>query len=84
MVSGSRMQDKTTRKKAVNLSIDTRLADEAKAAGLNLSALLESALADALRKHRAAQWLAENKTALASVDAYIEKHGLPLDKFRSW
>lgn len=78
------MQESVKRKRAVNLSIDAGLVAEAKAAGVNLSATLEQALVDVLKKYRAETWLEENREALASVDAYIEANGLPLEKLRPW
>lgn len=33
---------------------------------------------------RAEEWLAENREALDSFNAYIEQHGLPLEKYRSF
>jgi antitoxin CcdA len=72
------------RKRSVNVSIEAGLADEAKAAGINMSATLERALNDELKQHRTRTWLEENREALASLNAYIEKHGLPLAKYRVW
>ena len=79
------MQDRPQkRKQSVNLSIDAELLAEAKAARINLSATLERALIEETKKHRAAQWREENREALQSLNAYIEKHGLPLAKYRTW
>jgi antitoxin CcdA len=72
------------RKKAVNLTIDAGLLAEAKAAGTNLSAVLEKALDDSLRGDRAQAWKAENKDAIEGVNAFIAENGLPLAKFRTW
>jgi antitoxin CcdA len=74
----------TVRKKAINVSVDPRLAAEAKAAGLNVSGVLERALHAELKIHREAQWKAENRETIESMNAYVEKHGLPLAKFRTW
>jgi antitoxin CcdA len=72
------------KKKAVNVSIDAALAAEAKAAGVNISAVLEIALAAQLKSRREAQWRDENRAAIESMNAYVEIHGLPLAKFRTW
>ena len=74
----------TIRKKAINVSIDPEIAAEAKAAGLNLSGVLERALKAELKTVREAQWKAENREAIESMNAHVEKHGLPLAKFRTW
>ena len=34
------------------------------------------------RSKRAEQWLEENREALDSWNAWVEKHGLPLAKYR--
>ena len=79
------MQDRpSTRKKAVNLSIDAALAAEAKEFGTNMSALLERALQDDLKAQREQKWREENKKALDAYDRHIEKNGLWLDEFRTW
>jgi antitoxin CcdA len=74
----------TRRKRAVNLSIDAELASEAKAAGANMSALLEAALRELLETQRAQRWREENKEALEAYDRHIEKDGLWSDEYRTW
>ena len=82
------MQDRVAKpkpkKKSVNLSIDANLAADAKAAGMNLSAFLESALRAELKAAREAKWKEENREAIESSNRYFEKHGSPLDKYRVW
>lgn len=70
------MQDKPARKKAVNLSVDAALVEEAKAAGLNLSGLLERTLRAELTEHRIAKWRADNKAAIEESNAELERNGL--------
>ena len=72
------------RKRAINVSIDQGIAAEAKAAGINLSGVLESALKSELKAVREAHWRAENRDTIESMNSYVEKHGLPLAKFRTW
>ncbi len=74
----------TTKKKAINVSIDPVIAAEAKAAGVNLSGVLESALRSELKAYREAQWKAEHRETIESMNAHVERHGLPLAKFRNW
>lgn len=73
-----------TRKRAVNVSIDADLAEEAKAAGANMSQLLEAALRNLLKAQRAERWRKDNEAALAAYDRHIEKDGLWSDEFRTW
>lgn len=72
-----------SRKRAVNLSIDADLIDEAKAAGTDLSALLERALRDELKERRWQAWREDNKEAIGSMNRYVEKHGLLSDRYRA-
>ena len=53
-------------KKATNLSINADLLRKAKAMDINLSATLEQALLEALKKRLREQWLLENRTAIAA------------------
>jgi antitoxin CcdA len=70
------MQDRARpRKKAVNLSIDAELVAEARAAGTNLSAVLESALREALRERRRKEWLEKNRAAITASNAELERKG---------
>lgn len=71
-------------KRATNLTIDPVLLDEARALNINLSATFEASLRDAVRKLKAAQWLEENCAALEGYNAWVEKNGLPLEKYRQF
>lgn len=71
-------------KKAVNLTIDAELAAEAKAAGTNMSAVLERALREELRERRWQLWREENRAATQSMNDFVERYGLWADKYRSW
>ena len=52
--------------------------------GINLSATFEASLRKAVRQQKAAQWLEENRAALHSSNEWIEKNGLPLEKYRQF
>lgn len=71
-------------KRATNLTVDPGLLDEARALKINLSATFEASLRDAVRKEKAAQWLAENRAALDGYNDWIEANGLPLEKYRQF
>ena len=79
-----RDQSRAPARKAVNLSIDTRLLAEARAHDINLSATLEGALAAALRQARRQQWLAENQAAIEAYNAQVDAHGAFADSLRSF
>jgi antitoxin CcdA len=63
------------RKKAVNLSIDADLVAEAKAAGTNMSAVLEKALREQQGERRRREWLARNRAAIEASNAELERKG---------
>lgn len=69
-------------KKPTNLSLQADLLAEAKALDLNLSAELNSALAEIVRRKRAEQWLAENREAIDAYNRHIERDGLWSDGLR--
>ena len=71
-------------KKPTNVSINQQLLAEAKALEVNISKAAEAGLARAIADRRADLWLAENRAALDSSNAYFDKHGLPLAKYRSF
>ena len=73
-----------TRRKPVNVSIQQRLIDEARSAGLNLSGILEEALDARLREGRIARWQEENRAAIDEFNAYIEKYGCFGEEYRSF
>ena len=72
----------SSKRKSVNLSIDSELVANAKAMGINLSQTCEAALGAALKKEREEQWIKENWDAIQSTNAWVEKNGLPLAKYR--
>ncbi len=71
-------------KKATNLSLNEDLLVEAKARGINLSKAAERGLIETIAEQRAAEWLTENKDAIESSNDYVEKHGLPLARYRQF
>lgn len=69
-------------KKATNVSLAEPLLAEAKELRINVSQAAEAGLAKAVAEKRAERWLQENREAIESSNAYVEKHGLPLEKYR--
>lgn len=74
----------TQPRKPTNLSLDASLLAEAKALKVNLSRAAEDGVRSAVANAKAAQWKAENTAALQSSNAYVEKHGLPLERYRQF
>ncbi|WP_043203139.1 type II toxin-antitoxin system CcdA family antitoxin [Paraburkholderia acidipaludis] len=69
-------------KKATNVSLAESLLTEARDLGINVSQAAEAGLARAVADKRAEVWLKENKEAIESYNAYVEKNGLPLEQSR--
>ena len=70
------------KRKAVNLSLDTGVVATARELGLNLSQICEAALRDATQDARDRRWQDENQAWADSVNSWIEKNGLPLERYR--
>lgn len=71
-----------TPKKATNVSLAESLLAEAKELRINVSQAAEAGVAKAVAEKRAELWLKENREAIESSNAYVERHGLPLEKYR--
>lgn len=71
-------------RKPTNLSLDSALLSEAKDLKVNLSRAAEEGVRLAVNSAKARQWKSENAAALRSSNAYVERHGLPLDGFRQF
>ena len=70
------------RRKATNLSLEPELVEEARRLGVNLSRAAEDGLRQAVRTEAARRWQEENAEGIRQMNAYVEKHGLPLAKYR--
>ena len=71
-------------KKAANLTVRADLLEEARARKINLSQTLETALAAELKRRREAEWLEQNKEAIAAYGRLIEREGLLSDSYRNF
>ncbi|MBU3694681.1 MAG: post-segregation antitoxin CcdA [Rhodocyclaceae bacterium] len=69
-------------RRATNVSLPADLVDEARLLGVNLSQAAEHGLKLAIAEHQSQSWLAENRGAVDSSNAFVEQHGLPLDRHR--
>jgi antitoxin CcdA len=70
------------KRKAVNVSLDTGVVAAARDAGLNLSQVCEAALRTAAKTEQERRWQEDNREAIEANNAWVEKHGLPLAKYR--
>lgn len=71
-------------KKPINLSVNGELLTQAKAAGINLSAVLEKALSAEVKRLRAEAWLHENREAIQNYNQDLESQGNFADHFRAF
>jgi antitoxin CcdA len=78
------MQAQSVPRKPTNLTLDPLLLTEARAFGVNLSQAAEAGLRRAVTEAKARAWQRENAEALASSNAWIDAHGLPLDLYRQF
>ena len=80
----STLFDAETPRRAANLSVNSDLLAKAREAGLNLSAVLEAALVEALRAKRREDWLSDNASALEAYNARVDQRGVFSDGQRSF
>ena len=71
-------------KKRTNVSVDAELLARAKDNGLSLSATLEEALRDRLRRIEQERWHEQNRESIKSYNRYVAEHGTFSDKLRSF
>ncbi|MDR2188448.1 MAG: type II toxin-antitoxin system CcdA family antitoxin [Azonexus sp.] len=76
------LYDTAAPRKAANLSINGDLLKRAREMGINLSATLEQALARQLKQRRQAEWLAENREAIAAYNEDVDNNGVFSDGLR--
>ena len=65
-------------KRKTSLTLDARALDGAKELGINVSAVAEAALIEAVAKARRTEWLAKNAEAFKAQADWHSQHGHPL------
>src|SRR3979490_2437659 len=70
------MSERPVRKRAVNLFVNAGRLDEARRLRINVSETLERRLRTIVRAEREKRWTEENRDAIASINAFIDHHGL--------
>ncbi len=71
-----------TRKTRVSVTIDEALVAQAKAAGVNMSAVAEEAIRFETRAEEMRRWAEENRAALEAKAKLVEEQGLWSDGLR--
>jgi antitoxin CcdA len=72
------MPQSSTEKQRTNVSLTASTLAAARELGLNVSAISDAALAEAVRAAKAEAWARENAEAFAERRAWIEANGTPL------
>lgn len=71
-------------KRAINLSLNSKVLDLARELGLNLSKTVDALLAEEVRRRYWQRWNEENKDAITAYNERVERDGLPLAKYRGF
>ncbi len=78
----TRFYDDKAPKKSANLSINSDLLKQARGLKINLSATLEHALEEKVKKAVKENWLKDNKKAIEALNELAEENGLFSDSYR--
>jgi antitoxin CcdA len=73
------LNDRPTRKRAVNLFVDVELLDEARRMRINVSETLERRLRTIVRAEQENRWLEQNRAAIDAYNRRVAAHGLLAD-----
>jgi len=69
-------------RRPANLSLDSELVSQARDLKINLSRAAEDGIERAIKSERERLWRLENAEAIRLENEYVDKHGLPFDKYR--
>lgn len=72
------MPQTTSEKKRTNITLTAANLAAARDLGLNVSAISDAAVSEAVRLAKAEAWARENATAIAERRAWIDANGTPL------
>jgi|AntAceMinimDraft_1070359.scaffolds.fasta_scaffold64519_2 antitoxin CcdA len=72
------MPQASTEKQRTNVTLTAANLAAARELGLNVSAISDAAVSEAVRTARARAWAAENAEAISERRAWIDTHGTPL------
>jgi antitoxin CcdA len=79
-----RVYNRKAPKKAANLSINSDLLKAARDSNINLSAVLEEALAYLVADSKREAWRRENADAIQAYNEFVDKQGVFSDGSRSF
>ncbi|MGN7294514.1 type II toxin-antitoxin system CcdA family antitoxin [Rhizobium sp. SAFR-030] len=70
--------------KSVELPLSEALLAEARDLKLDVAGAAEDGIMRAVKAEKERLWRLENAEAIQAENDYVEKHGLPLAKYRLW
>jgi antitoxin CcdA len=73
-------QEATAFRQRIEAKREANLIAVAEEVGMDMSRRSDPGFADEVRQ----RWIEAYKEAFASLNAYVEKHGLPLEKYRAF
>ena len=76
------MSERRVKKRAVNLFVDADLLEEARRLQINMSETLERRLRMIVKAEQEKRWLEDNREAIASINSFIDRHGLLASRLR--
>jgi len=76
--------DTSAPRKPTNLTVNSDLLRRAKEKKINVSSVLEAALAEELRQREIAEWKSQNRTSIENYNKKIQEIGLFSDGLRSF
>lgn len=76
--------DKSAKKKATNLSVNSDLLLKAKALHINISSCLEQTLEEKVREKQIEQWELENQDAINEYNEDVARNGVFSDGLRGF
>ncbi len=71
-------------KRPTNVSLSEALVSEARELGINVSRACEDGLATEVRRERTKRWQEDNTAGFEAWNAYVERHGVPLARYRKF
>jgi len=71
-------------KKPTNLTINSDLLTQAKNLNINISSVLETALADKVKQKMQSDWIEENSDSILFYNNYVDKFGVFSDDSRTF
>lgn len=74
--------DPVSKRRPTNVSLPADTVSSARELGISISQACEAGLAVAIKRERDRRWQEDNRAAIEANNAWVEQHGLPLDKYR--